>query len=64
LSEWFCPGDELTLEAKIKHTAMRDGNFIVGVATINQGGQKVLEGTAEVARPTTVYAFTGQGPQG
>jgi hypothetical protein len=37
---------------------MRDGNFVVGVTTINQRGEKVLEGTAEVAQPTTVYAFT------
>ena len=44
-------GDELTV--KIKHTVMRDGNFIVGVTTINQRGEKVLEGTAEVAQPTT-----------
>ena len=55
------PGDELTV--KIKHTAMRDGNFVVGVSTINQRGENVLEGTAEVAQPTTVYAFTGQGSQ-
>ena len=49
------PGDELTV--KIKHTAMRDGNFVVGVTTINQHGEKVLEGTAEVTQPATVYAF-------
>jgi fatty acid synthase subunit alpha, fungi type len=55
------PGDELTV--KIKHIAMRDGNFVVGVSTINQRGERVLEGTAEVAQPTTVYAFTGQGSQ-
>jgi len=55
------PGDELTV--KIKHTAMRHGNFVVGITTINQRGEKVLEGTAEVAQPTTVYAFTGQGSQ-
>jgi acyl dehydratase len=53
------PGDELTV--KIKHTAMRDGNFVVGVTTINQCGEKVLKSTAEVAQPTTVYTFTGQG---
>ena len=54
-------GDELTV--KIKHTAMHDGNFIVGVTTINQHGEKALEGTAEVAQPATVYTFTGQGSQ-
>ncbi len=42
---------------------MRDGNFVVGVTTINHRGEKVLEGTAEVAQSTTVYAFTGQGSQ-
>ncbi|KAH9969206.1 hypothetical protein BGW80DRAFT_1527294 [Lactifluus volemus] len=52
------PGDELTVG--IKHTAMHNGNFVVGVTTINQHGEKVLEGTAEVAQPPTVYAFTGQ----
>jgi acyl transferase domain-containing protein len=56
------PGDELTV--KIKHTVMRDGNFVVGVTTINHRGEKVLEGTAEVARPATIYAFTGQGSRG
>jgi acyl dehydratase len=55
------PGDELTV--KIKHAAMRDGNFVVGVTIINHRGEHVLEGTAEVAQPTTVYAFTGQGSQ-
>jgi fatty acid synthase subunit alpha, fungi type len=42
---------------------MHDGNLIVGVTTVSQDGEKVLEGTAEVARPPTVYAFTGQGSQ-
>ena len=46
------PGDDLTV--RIKHTAMRDGNFVVCITTINQRGEKVLEGTAEVAQPTTV----------
>ncbi|KAI9439787.1 fatty acid synthase [Lactarius indigo] len=55
------PGDELTV--KIKHTAMHDGNFVVGVTTVNQRGEKVIEGTAEVAQPPTVYGFTGQGSQ-
>jgi fatty acid synthase subunit beta len=55
------PGDKLT--AEIKHTAMRDGNFVVGVTTINQRREKVLEGAADVDQPTTFYAFTGQGSQ-
>ncbi|KAH9966861.1 hypothetical protein BC827DRAFT_1264771 [Russula dissimulans] len=33
-------------------TAMRDGNFVVSV-TVSQDGEKVLEGTAEVAQPPT-----------
>ena len=41
----------------------RDGNKVVKVETVNQRGEKVLEGTAEVAQPTTVYVFTGQGSQ-
>lgn len=45
------PEDEL--DVRIKHTAMHDGNFIVGVTTVNQRGEKVLEGTAEVAQPPT-----------
>ena len=35
------PGDELKI--KIKHTAMRDDNFVFGVTT-NLRGEKVLEG--------------------
>jgi acyl dehydratase len=48
-------GDERTVG--IKHSAMHDGNFVVGVTTINQHGEKVLEGNAEVAQPPTVHAF-------
>ncbi|KAH9856627.1 fatty acid synthase [Lenzites betulinus] len=55
------PGDEL--EVKIKHVGMRDGNFVINVETTNNRGEKVLAGTAEVAQPTTVYVFTGQGSQ-
>jgi acyl transferase domain-containing protein len=55
------PGDELTVE--IKHTTMHDGDFVVSVSTINQCGEKVLEGTAEVVQLATVYTFTSQGPQ-
>jgi len=39
---------------------MCDSNFVVG---INHCRENVLEGTAEVAQPTTVYAFTSQGSQ-
>jgi len=48
------PGDEL--DARTKHTAMHNGKFVVGITTVNQGGEKVLEGTVEVAQPPTVYA--------
>ncbi|KAF5337910.1 hypothetical protein D9758_013124 [Tetrapyrgos nigripes] len=55
------PGDELSV--KIRHIGMRDGNMVVQVETINGRGEKVLEGSAEVAQPATVYVFTGQGSQ-
>lgn len=55
------PGDEL--KVNIRHTGMRNGNFVVKVETVNSRGEKVLDGTAEVAQPTTVYVFTGQGSQ-
>ncbi|KAI0787467.1 fatty acid synthase [Fomes fomentarius] len=55
------PGDEL--QVKIKHIGMRNGNFVVNVETVNSRGEKMLAGTAEVAQPTTVYVFTGQGSQ-
>ena len=46
------PGDEL--KANVRHIGMRDGNIVVRVSTVNQRGEKVLEGIAEVAQPTTV----------
>ncbi|KAK2463415.1 hypothetical protein APHAL10511_004501 [Amanita phalloides] len=55
------PGDEL--DVNIRHIAMRDGNLVVRIETINARGETVLEGTAEVAQPPTVYVFTGQGSQ-
>lgn len=55
------PGDELSVN--LKHIGMRDGAMVLQVTTTNQRGEKVLEGGAEVAQPTTVYAFTGQGSQ-
>ena len=55
------PGDEL--KVNIRHTGMRNGNLVVKVETVNQRGEKVLDGTAEVAQSTTVYVFTGQGSQ-
>ncbi|KAF7374647.1 Fatty acid synthase subunit alpha [Mycena sanguinolenta] len=55
------PGDELSV--KIRHIGMRDGNIVVNIVTSNARGEKVLEGSAEVSQPTTVYVFTGQGSQ-
>ncbi|KAH9950013.1 fatty acid synthase [Amylocystis lapponica] len=55
------PQDRLTVT--IKHVGMRDGNIVVKVETMNDNGDKVLVGTAEVAQPSTVYVFTGQGSQ-
>ena len=55
------PGEQLNV--KLRHTGMRDGNLVVKVQTFNERGEKVLEGSAEVAQPTTVYVFTGQGSQ-
>lgn len=55
------PGDEL--QVKLKHVGMRNGDMVIKVTTLNANGEKVIEGTAEVAQPTTVYVFTGQGSQ-
>ncbi|TFK33214.1 fatty acid synthase [Crucibulum laeve] len=55
------PGDELNV--KLCHTGMRDGNIVVSIETTNDRGEKVLQGSAEVSQPTTVYVFTGQGSQ-
>jgi fatty acid synthase subunit alpha, fungi type len=55
------PGDELTVQ--IQHISMRDGRVVVKVTTSNARGERVLEGTADVAQPTTVYIFTGRGSQ-
>ncbi|KAI5122922.1 hypothetical protein M0805_007600 [Coniferiporia weirii] len=55
------PGDELKVD--LKHVGMRNGNMVVKITTSNSEGIKVLEGSAEVAQPTTAYVFTGQGSQ-
>jgi hypothetical protein len=48
------PGDEL--KVNIRCIGMRDGNIVVGIDAVNDRGEKVLEGSAEVAQPTTVRA--------
>jgi fatty acid synthase subunit alpha len=53
------PGDELTV--KLRHTSMLADNIVESVETSNNRGEKVLQGTTEVAQPTIVYVFTGQG---
>jgi fatty acid synthase subunit alpha, fungi type len=55
------PGDQL--DVKIRHIGMHDGNMAVKIETFNERGDKVLDGSAEVAQPTTVCVFTGQGSQ-
>jgi hypothetical protein len=41
------PGDELKVNTH--HVGMRNGNIVVKIETINDRGEKVLEGSAEVA---------------
>ncbi|PWN49564.1 fatty acid synthase [Violaceomyces palustris] len=55
------PGDDL--QVKLTHFAMRNGNKLIKVETLNQRGEKVVEAEAEVKQPSTVYVFTGQGSQ-
>lgn len=55
------PGEMLNVQ--LKHVGMKDGNLVVKVMTFNSLGEKVLDGSAEVAQPMTVYVFTGQGSQ-
>jgi len=55
------PGQELNV--KIRHAGMNNGNMLVKVETSNEAGEKVIQGTAEIAQPATVYVFTGQGSQ-
>jgi fatty acid synthase subunit alpha len=49
------PSDELKVNVH-----MRDGNIIVKIETINDRGEKVLEGSAEVAQPTRPCHAAGQ----
>ena len=51
------PGDQLN----VNNVGICDGNMAVKIEMSNNRGEKVLNGTAEVAQPTNVYVFTGQG---
>ncbi|KAK7464197.1 fatty acid synthase alpha subunit Lsd1 [Stygiomarasmius scandens] len=53
------PGDELNV--KIRHIGVHGGNVVVKVETVNSREEKVLECSDKVARPNTMYVFTGQG---
>ena len=44
------PGDQLNV--KTRHIGMRDGNVTVRIETLNDRGEMVLGGTAEVAQPS------------
>lgn len=55
------PSDRL--ETKLSHIGMKNGRKIIKVETVNQNGEKIVEGSAEVEQPTTAYVFTGQGSQ-
>jgi len=55
------PRDELSV--KLSHTGMRNSNMVVKVETINQRGEKIIDGTAQVAQPPTVYVFASQASQ-
>jgi fatty acid synthase subunit alpha, fungi type len=54
------PNDEL--KVKVSRIDIRDGSIVVKIETVNDRGEKVLEGSTEIAQATTVavYAFTGQ----
>jgi malonyl CoA-acyl carrier protein transacylase/acyl dehydratase len=51
------------LQVKLFHVGMRDGSKVIRIETLNQNGDKVLVGTADVSQPSTAFVFTGQGSQ-
>jgi fatty acid synthase subunit alpha, fungi type len=55
------PGDELSVT--LKHIGMKNGVMVLSVTTTNQRSKKVLDGGADAAQSTTMYAFTRQGSQ-
>ncbi|KAL7749388.1 fatty acid synthase alpha subunit Lsd1 [Sorochytrium milnesiophthora] len=55
------PGDKL--RTSLRHVGMQAGRKIVSVQTVNQRGQVVVQGQAEVEQAKSCYVFTGQGSQ-
>jgi len=52
-------GDKFKVD--ICRAVMKDGKGVVPISTTNQRGENVIESSAEVRQPGTVYVFTGQG---
>lgn len=52
-----------SLNVTLRHIGMKDGMKLIKVDVMNQDGEKVLDGMAEVEQPKTAYLFTGQGSQ-
>jgi hypothetical protein len=50
-------------QALIPGCAMAITSMVIKVETINQRSEKIIDETAEVAQPPTVYMFTSQGPK-
>lgn len=55
------PGDELSVQ--IRHVGMRNGRMVIKVEVLNDRGNKVLEGSAEVEQPTTPHVLIDHGSQ-
>ena len=53
------PCDELKVKVSCINMCC-DGSIVVKIETVNDCGEKVLEGSTEIAQATTVYAFTGE----
>ncbi len=51
------------LQTRLAHVGMHQGRKLVRIETVNQHGEKVLHGLAEIDQPRTAYVFTGQGSQ-
>lgn len=55
------PNDTLT--TRLEHVGMINGRKIIKVETVNENGDIVLTGEAEIDQPVTTFVFTGQGSQ-